>query len=537
MKQVAATLVSLISLLLPLCSPAVLAQQDFGDVAFVSSGPAAAQADFLHGLAQLHNFEYGDAAAHFRTAQQLAPDFALAFWGEAMTQNHPVWYESDIPAAQAILNRLAPTPEARLAKAPTEREQLYLHSVEVLFGAGTKAERDRRYASVLAELHRKFPDDVDGTSFYALALLGTAEHGRDVATYMRAAAVLEELFPHHPRHPGVVHYLIHCYDDPVHAPLGLRAARLYATIAPDAGHAQHMTSHIFLALGMWDDVVRANETAIAVVNRFRQHAGKPPAMCGHYHDWLAYSYMQQDRVPEARRVLEGCRQTAEQLAAAAAQDTSPDKDPMEARKRAMMALGSYAAMRANFLIDAQLWNDDVARWPLPAGDYPVARLTFDYTDALAALRRGDVARAREAASRAESARARAVAWWQQHKVDEPQGPERFLILTEQLHALLTAVEGKSQEAVTELQRIAAQEHAMPLAYGPPSVYKPTDELLGELLLDLQRPSEAHEAFQAALARTPGRRLVVEALAHTDKAIAAAKEADQQSSANRPADNH
>jgi len=194
-------------------------------------------------------------------------------------------------------------------------------------------------------------------------------------------------------------------------------------------------------------------------------------------------------------------------------------------------------MRANFLIDAQLWNDDVARWPLPAGDYPVARLTFDYTDALAALRRGDVARAREAASRAESARTRAVAWWQQQKVDEPQGPERFLLLTEQLHALLTAVEGKSQEAVTELQRIAAQEHAMPLAYGPPSVYKPTDELLGELLLHLHRPSEAHEAFQAALARTPGRRLVVEALAHTDKAIAAAKEADQQSSANRPADNH
>src|SRR5438128_8893601 len=102
-----------------LCPAAALAQQAYGEVAFVNSGPAAAQADFLHGLAQLHNFEYGDAAAHFRTAQQLAPDFALAFWGEAMTQNHPVWYESDVPAAQAILNRLAATPEARLAKAPT----------------------------------------------------------------------------------------------------------------------------------------------------------------------------------------------------------------------------------------------------------------------------------------------------------------------------------------------------------------------------------------------------------------------------------
>jgi len=111
-----------------------LAQQDFGEVTLKNSGPATAQADFLHGLAQLHNFEYDDAAEHFRKAQQIAPDFAMAFWGEAMTKNHAVWHEEDVPAAREILNRLARTPEARLAKAPTEREKLYLGSVEVLYG-------------------------------------------------------------------------------------------------------------------------------------------------------------------------------------------------------------------------------------------------------------------------------------------------------------------------------------------------------------------------------------------------------------------
>src|SRR5436190_9739749 len=316
MNRIFLTRFSLLLLLLLLCATSAFGQQDYGEVAFVNSGPAAAQADFLQALAQLHNFEYDDAAEHFRKVQQLAPDFILGYWGEAMTRNHPLWPEMpDVRAARAILNRLGSTPEARLAKAHTDREKLYLQSVEVLFGEGTKIERDRRYESVLGELHRKFPDDVDATCFYALSILGTTELQRDFATYMRAAALLEEVFPQHPRHPGVVHYLIHSYDDPVHAPLGLRAARIYSQIAPEAGHAQHMTSHIFLALGMWDAEVKANETAVALGNRLRQKAGRPPGRCGHYNEWLEYGYMQQGRIADARRVLEGCRQVVERVVA------------------------------------------------------------------------------------------------------------------------------------------------------------------------------------------------------------------------------
>jgi tetratricopeptide (TPR) repeat protein len=525
MKRALGILLSALAVPLLLCASTTFAQQgaqqEFGEVAFVNSGPAAAQADFLRGLAQLHNFEYDDAAEHFRKAQQIAPDFAMAYWGEAMTQNHPVWHEEDVPVAREILNHLGPTPEARIAKAATEREKLYLRSVETLFGEGTKDERDRRYESILAELHRKFPDDVDGSSFYALAILGTAEHGRDFATYMRAAAVLEEVFPQHPRHPGVVHYLIHCYDDSVHAPLGLRAARIYSKIAPEAGHAQHMTSHIFLSLGMWDDEVKANETAMAVVNKEREKAGRPHAMCGHYNEWLEYGYLQQGRFAEARRVLEGCGAAAEKAVAAASQaKSSSDHAGMSGMTPAMGALNSYAEMRAHFLICTQLWNDEVVRWTLPAGDYPIAESTFDYTNALAAIRRGDLAGAREGVSRVEKDGQRVIAWAEKQEMGAIDRHDPVAIYNGQLHALLAAAEGKAKEALAELQQVAEKEHKLPLEFGPPSIEKPTDELIGELLLQLHRPAEAHDAFQTALARAPGRKMVVESLARTDKEIAA-----------------
>jgi tetratricopeptide (TPR) repeat protein len=539
MNKGAGTLFSFFSVLLLVCCSSAMAQQEFGEVAFANSGPAAAQADFLHGLAQLHNFEYEDAAVHFRNAQKIAPDFALAFWGEAMTKNHTVWHEEDVPAAREILNRLAATPEARLARAATEREKLYVRSVEALYGEGTKDERDLKYESVLAELHRKFPDDVDGAAFYALAILGTAEHGRDFATYMRAAAVLEEVFPQHPRHPGVVHYLIHSYDDPVHAPLGLRAARIYSKIAPEAGHAQHMTSHIFLALGMWDDEVKANETAMGVVNGDRKKAGKPPAMCGHYNEWLEYGYLQQGRVADARRVLEGCRQAAEKAAADASKAKSPDHAgmSMSGMSPAMAAVDSYIEMRAHFLICTQLWNDEVVRWTMPPGDYPFAQPTFDYTNALAAIGRGDLAAAREAVSLVESGEQHTLAWLKEQKMDHPMFGEAALIYNGELHAMLAAAGGKSQDAVAELKRIAAKEHAMPLEFGPPNIEKPTDELLGEVLLQSNRPSEARDAFQAALARTPGRRLVLEELSRSEKEMAAAKKGDKPAAANTPAHNN
>jgi len=156
-----------------------------GEVALPTTGSPDAQPWFLHGLAQLHNFEYGDAADYFREAQARDPAFALAYWGEAMTHNHPIWMQQDRDAALSILRRLAPTPEARVARAGSPLERDLLGAVEVLYGEGDKTSRDVAYRDRMAALHRKYADSADVGAFYALALLGTAHGGRDFAIYMQ----------------------------------------------------------------------------------------------------------------------------------------------------------------------------------------------------------------------------------------------------------------------------------------------------------------------------------------------------------------
>ncbi len=492
-----------------LCAGSVaLAAQPVGGPGFATSGAPDAQGEFLRGLFQLHNFEYEDAARHFREAEKIDPAFAMAYWGEAMTKNHGIWHEQDLGAAREVLGRLGATPAARRAKAPTEREKQYLDSVEILFGDGTKPERDQKYMAAMARLYQRYPADVDAAAFYALSILGSAEHGRDFAVYMRAAAVLEEVFPQNPHHPGVVHYLIHSYDDPIHAPLGLRAARIYAELAPDAGHAQHMTSHIFLALGMWEEVVKANETAVAVVNRQRQLAGRSPASCGHYNEWLEYGYLQLGRVADARRVLDGCRQQATHQAANA--DTN--------------SLRSYAEMRAHFLITSQLWQDEVARESLPDGEFPFARLAIDYTDALDAYESSQFGKAQAGLARVEADATLGYAWLSAHEGGEPGVRGNIALIVEQLRALLSASPADAHASIGALKTVAANEQALPLEFGPPPIYKPTEEILGEIYLQLRQPEEAKIAFQADLARAPGRRLGMLGLQAAEGQLPAAQRA-------------
>jgi hypothetical protein len=215
------------------------------DLHLAKSDSAAAQKPFMAGLAMLHDFEYETAAQDFRLAESIDPGFCMAYWGEAMTYNHAIWYQQDRGAAQAALRKLGATEEQRLAKCGTERERDYLHAVDVLyFSKGTKYERDFLYSDAMAALYQKYPKDVDAGAFYALSILGTAHYGRDFRIYMRALAVLEPLFWAHPNNPGVDHYLIHSVDDPIHAPLGLAAARNYSNIprspaTPQRGPSSH----------------------------------------------------------------------------------------------------------------------------------------------------------------------------------------------------------------------------------------------------------------------------------------------------------
>ncbi|HKO57263.1 MAG TPA: hypothetical protein VJ276_15410 [Thermoanaerobaculia bacterium] len=484
---------SLIAALL-FAATAAFGQNDVGEVAFANSGAAEAQPAFLRGLALLHNFEYADAAEAFREAQKIDPSFAMAYWGEAMTYTHPVWFQQDAEAARAALLRLGTTPAERLGKAKTERERDYLRSLDVLYGEGTKNERDVEYAEAMRALHARWADDVDATAFYALALLGTAHEGRDFGTYMRAAALLEEVFPSHMHHPGVLHYLIHSYDDPVHAPLGMRAARLYGAVAPNAGHALHMTSHIFIAMGMWDDVIDANRRAIAVVNKQRSARSKPAADCGHYPTWLHYAYLQESRFEEASKALEACR-------ASAFTEPFVNAGPMDSHEG---RIAEYADMRAHQLASGG---------PLPPPAPPVtegpARFTLAYADVLAA--RADLPALRAAVARLRALPTDATS----HHT--PSSHLRTEVMLQQADALLLSASGKHAEAIALLEKAAQTETSMPFEFGPPVIAKPTYELLGDEYLAASRPADAERAYRTALARTPGRMPTVQGLQRAQRA--------------------
>jgi tetratricopeptide (TPR) repeat protein len=476
--------------------------QSVGETSFENSGAPAAQAEFARGLAQLHNFEYDDAAAHFRKAQEIDVAFAMAYWGEAMTKNHPVWHQQDREAGREVLKRLGTTAGARAAKAKTDREKLYLQAVEILYGDGAKADRDQEYEAAMERIHTKYPNDVDAASFYALSILGSAEHGRDFAIYMRAAAVLEEVFPSHRTHPGVVHYLIHSYDDAIHAPLGLRAARIYSQIAPDAGHAQHMTSHIFLALGMWDEVIKANQTAMAVVDQHRAAMGKAPGSCGHYGEWLHYAYLQRGRIEDARAILIKCRE-----------EVGADKSKVE----------SFTQMRTDFLINSQLWGDAAATWNFPdLADHVDSQLTFDFATALSKLKQHD-AHAQEAVAHFEDTRRQFVIWNAKQEPPNESAGTRAEILGGELKALLEVSRGRPANAIDRLKTLALQEHALPVEFGPPFVNKPVEELLGEILTEQHDLAGAHRAFTAALAGAPGRMVATAGLEASRGSTAASPE--------------
>jgi tetratricopeptide (TPR) repeat protein len=463
--------------------------QTVGDVAFANSGAPAAQDAFLRGLALLHDFEYADAADSFRAAQKIDPDFAMAYWGEAMTYNHPLWLQQDRDKAQAVLSR---APQAK-----TDRERAYLHAVNVLYGDGTKEERDAKYSAEMAAIHQHYPDDVDATAFYALSLLGTRAAHRDYATYMRAAALLEEVFPAHQHHPGVLHYLIHSYDDPVHAPLGMRAARLYGGVAPNAPHALHMTSHIYIALGMWDAVIEANQHAIEVA---RKHQ---PMVCGHYPNWLEYAYLQEGRLDEAREMLDRCT-------AAAMKDAE--------------RTGGAADMRVQYVTS----GGALPAWTAPEAASANAKFTVAYADALAAAQRGDAPALNEASTRLHGLVKDLGKHDRSMVMMSASDSERPPVIIQQVEALQLAAAGKRDEAIAMLQKAVSAEQAMAFEFGPPAVEKPSLELLGDQLIAAGRAAEAEKAYRTALERTPGRTRSLEGLLAAQKSLGESEEAARTS---------
>ena len=504
---VAPALVLLATVVQPAASQEPTHIEGLGTLSFPNSGAPEAQHDFLRGVLLLHSFEYAYAAEAFRKAQRQDPDFAMAYWGEAMTYLHPVWNQKASDAALEALGRYAPTPAARAAKVPTERERAYLAAVDVLYGEGQKAALDTLYSIEMGKLAAAYPDDIDARAFYALSLLGLSQGDRDVPTYVEAGAIALAAFRENPGHPGAVHYTIHSFDDPTHAILAMEAARAYGPIAPDAAHAQHMTTHIFLARGMWDDVVEANIRADAVSDRNLAARDLPPTFCGHYNEWLMYGYQQQGRYADAEAMLMGCF-------AQAHDERLPDGMRQAATR-------SYTYMRSLNLADTRAWDGEPASSEVDASNSSVvAQLTQAWGSGVAALHRGDRSTAERHHAFLKDNGSNAEDEWESPYVPVWEGT---------LDAMLLADAGDADAALLAAKNAADYEASLPVDFGPPMAFKPARELEGEILLAHGRPEQALMAFQMALARTPNRIL---SLAGYARAAAAAGRADLAGNAYR-----
>ena len=461
-----------------------------GEIQFPTSASGDAQQAFLQGVLLLHSFEYEDAARAFERARAIDSTFGMAYWGEAMTYNHPLWEEQDRDAAQAVLASLAPSFDERSAYFPTEREKAFHRAVETLYGntdtstGKSREERDDLYADVMRRMHEAYPDDHEITTFYALSILGTAHEGRDFATYMHAASVAFKVWDKNRLHPGAAHYLIHSFDDPVHARLGLPMARAYSQIAPSAAHAQHMTSHIFVALGMWDDVVAANEVASSVQNDRMAALGRRPVVCGHYPFWLEYGYLEQGRKEDAKALLDACY------------------DRMSAEPRAGERW-YFGSMLARYVIDAEDY-DATRRYEFEFETGDDAARNYHFTNAFAAAKTGLIAE---------------VAAHQIAMVEHAEeGDDIAPILSAEIDGLVALHHGEVDRGLELLTEAAALEEALPFDFGPPEPAKPAFELLGESLVELGRMEEAGQAFRKQLARTPNRTASLAGLATTAREL-------------------
>jgi tetratricopeptide (TPR) repeat protein len=464
-----------------------------------SSASAEAQTAFTEGLRALHLFEYEDANQAFRRAERVDPGFALAYWGEAMTYNQTLWRKEDPAAARSALARLSSSRTAHPVRAGTPIETALLDAVRSLFGDGDPATRRERYAVAMRRVHEQGRDDPDIAALYALALLGTMSrsligyddaheghvHGLAGSDVQRQVGeILDGVLKTHPDHPGALHYLLHNYDDPGHASLGLAAARRLAGAAPESSHARHMPSHIFLQLGMWRDAAASDRAAFEMSVAWAARRQYGPAL-RNYHalSWLEYELLQRGRYRNAW-------------------DTIGELEPVVKTTGQVSLLSNLSSMRARFVVETR-------RWDLLASERNFANVDDLFAIGMSAARRHNDAVARMAREGLES-RARS----------EREGDLRpaIAIMEREVAALIALAGGQPEDAIQALRAAAGAEMRLPPPLGLPEPVKPAPELLGEVLVETGRPRDAIEPFEQALQRNPNRSLSVLGLARAHGAL-------------------
>lgn len=468
--------------------PLAVPPEQLGKVNFPVSCRGAAQKEFNRAMALFHSFWFDPAKKSFAKVLEHDPACGMAYWGIAvMSMGNPFAWP---PNPNAMKAAAAAVGEAQRVGAKSSRERDYIAALATFFQDWETADYRTRVVALekaMGALAAKYPKDTEAQILYALFLNVTAvPTDKTFTNQLKAAAILEPLFKKYPKHPGVAHYLIHTYDYAELAERGLPAARAYARIAPSVPHALHMPSHIFSRLGLWPEMIESNRASYRAAQSELQAStlgvGTYDAL--HAMDYMVFAHLQQAQDKAAKQLLD---------------------EVVAIRKvnvENFVAAYAFAAIPARFALERGDWNQAAALELLPPdlawSKFPQAEAILVFARGLGAARAGDVAAARKDVERLQALKEAMIS----AKMDYWAGQTDFQIKT--VTAWIALAEDRSDEAVRRMREAADAEDASDKHPVTPGNVAPFRQLLGEMLLALDRPAEAFVEFERSLKRDPNR---------------------------------
>lgn len=450
---------------------------------FANSCSISVQSDFQQAVALLHSFQYEQSRTAFAGISRQDRKCAMAQWGVAMSHYHGLWRNGDIQAGRQALR----TAEAIATqnKFTTDREHAYIDALAEVYREDGNDEyaHDLAYEQKMAALLAAYPDDSEAAIFDALALYVTApKTDKTFSNQRKCGEILEPIFIKQPNHPGVAHYLIHCYDNPVLAEKGLAAARKYAAIAPASAHANHMPSHLFTRVGSWEESIHSNlrSAELAMEAESTSQNGEARDQRLHAMDYLEYAYLQRGQVSQAKSVV----------------DEMSSLPPL--RGSALTLTGEYAtaAIPARYTMELGKWEDAAHLEPV-AGGVPWAEAITWMAVGVGAGRCGEINRASEAernlATLRDAAQSKSAYWSRQIEVQRRE-----------VAAWIAYASGKREDAAAGMRSAAELEESMDKDAVTPGAVIPARELLAEVLALLDRPQDSLKEYETVLKTAPNR---------------------------------
>lgn len=468
-----------------LCGPA---NKELGAVSFETSCSGKVREEFDLALALLHSFEYDEAEKAFAAVISKEPACAMAYWGVAMSNFHPLWSP---PNQEEFEKGSKAVAIAQSITRKSKREAAYIDAIAAFYKDPGKTDHRTRcinFEKAMEALFKAYPDDKDAASFYALALNGAADPAdKNYTKQKKAGQILMSLGAGQSFHPGIIHYIIHSYDYPSLAAMALPAAKKYAAVAPSSAHAQHMPSHIFVRLGLWDESIHSNTVAASAARCYAENAG----MKGHWDeelhcmDYLVYSYLQKADNKHAKEQWDYLT-------------TIHEVSPVTPK-----VIYSFAAIPARYVLENRMWAEAAALRPqaitgIVWEKYPWEQAIIHFTRLLGAVHLNQLDTARTELKTLNRLHDALVQQQEVYKANQVK------IQVKASEAWILFKEGKNGEALERMNEAAVMEETTPKPPVTPGEVVPARELLGDLLMAMNKPSAALEAYEINLRDHPNR---------------------------------